>query len=653
MNKINIAFCINDAYADKVAVVMTSILENHPLQNISFYIFSSDLKNETLQKLSKLKTKYKNFSLERIFVPTDKFSKLKLNINYISIETYYRYIIADLLPQIDKILYLDADLIVNKNIIDFYNSSLDNNYLIGIEDLFIKHSNYKSFINFTDNDLYINAGVLLMNLRKIRQDNLSEKLINANIELQNKIKYQDQDILNIVCKGKIKSADSIFNFANENISYETEKWNEARIIHYTGPQKPWQKQKLKLSHALKFWKHKKYDRLTSIWLKYAGIYNKIKNKKYKVALIIDEFFGGAGTAFGGYGFLARKYIAQYIPDENIKIDVLLGRGHKKFTAQKFHVDDVDLYQLPKKPFASKLWLKKQNYDIYLSIELTSDWVLKHETNPHKKLILWIQDPRPKYEWEEIETVKLFKEYNYYNQEIYDLVHLWAKQNRVKFISQGYFLNQKAKDLYKLDNHISIQYLPNPIKIDQQFDVTHSTKKNNILFLGRIESVKRGWLFCEIAKRLPEYNFYVLGQSFREKDKNASIMAKYKNISNLHFVGHVEGKEKEQYLKDAKILVNTSIHEALPISFLEALSYGVCLVSDRNPEDLTSKFGIWTGQINGDGFDKLDLYVNAIKKLMTDESLRRKQAISGRKYIEQIHNIDKFQNDLKSVIYQEL
>ena len=54
MNKINIAFCINDAYADKVAVVMTSILENHPLQNISFYIFSSDLKNETLQKLSAL-----------------------------------------------------------------------------------------------------------------------------------------------------------------------------------------------------------------------------------------------------------------------------------------------------------------------------------------------------------------------------------------------------------------------------------------------------------------------------------------------------------------------------------------------------------------------------------------------------------------------
>ena len=44
-------------------------------------------------------------------------------------------------------------------------------------------------------------------------------------------------------------------------------------------------------------------------------------KKIKVGLIVDEFFGGAGTAFGGYGFLARRYIARYIPNEDIQIDV--------------------------------------------------------------------------------------------------------------------------------------------------------------------------------------------------------------------------------------------------------------------------------------------------------------------------------------------
>ena len=169
-------------------------------------------------------------------------------------------------------------------------------------------------------------------------------------------------------------------------------------------------------------------------------------KKIKVGLIIDEFFGGAGTAYGGYGFLARRLIAKYIPNDLIQIDVLLGRSNKnRYFAEKIKVDDVYVYKLPKRKLFSKLWLKKQNYDIYLSIELTYDWVLKHELDINKKLILWIQDPRPAYEWDEINTVKLFPETSYYNQDIYDLVHSMYKQNRVKFISQGYFLNEKAKE----------------------------------------------------------------------------------------------------------------------------------------------------------------------------------------------------------------
>ena len=160
-------------------------------------------------------------------------------------------------------------------------------------------------------------------------------------------------------------------------------------------------------------------------------------KKIKVGLIIDEFFGGAGTAYGGYGFLARRLIAKYIPNDLIQIDVLLGRSNKnRYFAEKIKVDDVYVYKLPKRKLFSKLWLKKQNYDIYLSIELTYDWVLKHELDINKKLILWIQDPRPAYEWDEINTVKLFPETSYYNQDIYDLVHSMYKQNRVKFISQG-------------------------------------------------------------------------------------------------------------------------------------------------------------------------------------------------------------------------
>ncbi|EPP2225957.1 glycosyl transferase, partial [Acinetobacter baumannii] len=59
------------------------------------------------------------------------------------------------------------------------------------------------------------------------------------------------------------------------------------------------------------------------------------NRPIRVGLIIDEFFGGANTAFGGYGFLARNHIAKYIPNADIQIDVLLGKGSKKLFAEEY------------------------------------------------------------------------------------------------------------------------------------------------------------------------------------------------------------------------------------------------------------------------------------------------------------------------------
>ena len=379
----------------------------------------------------------------------------------------------------------------------------------------------------------------------------------------------------------------------------------------------------------------------------------VEKKKIKIGLIIDEFFGAVGTAYGGYGFLARRHIAKYLPNEDFQVDVLLGRGKRRFFAESYPVDDVNVYRLPRSKWFAKQWLKKQDYDLYLSIELTYGYVLKHEPNPNKKLILWVQDPRPHYEWDEINTVKLFPETSYYNQKIYDLVYEWYKQDRVKFISQGYFLNQKAKDLYQLNDDVDIQYLPNPIDIDESFHFDTHQKKNMIIFLGRIESVKRGWLFCEIAKKMPEYEFFVLGQTFREDEKNSEIMKDYYAIENLHFAGHVDGAEKEQYLKDAKILVNTSIHEALPISFLEALSFGTLLVSNRNPEALTEKFGIHVGDVLGDGFDKVDLFVNAIRSLMLDDEKCQKLGQQAIQYIKDRHSVEDFQENMRTTVLRTL
>lgn len=640
MTPVNIAFCINEKYVEQLIVVLWSIMKNLTTgRNVNVWIVSSDMSDASKNYLRKLRLGFKNLHLSFLDIDAKELTQLPRTIDYISTETYYRYLLPNLLPNIDKILYMDADIVVNGDISPLYDTDLANCYIAGADDSYIAAINHKPQIGLDNSELYVNAGVLLMNLKQMRTDNIPQKLIDTTKNMASKVKYQDQDIINIVCRGKILEFDSIYNYTSHNILKEKSKYKHAVVIHYTGKNKPW------LSDSNNPMRH--------LWRRYAKKAAKMNNRKIHVALLIDEFFGGAGTAFGGYGALARKYIAKYIPNDDIEMDVLLGAGGHRFRSRKYHVDNVNLYRLPRRHWASRRFLRRKNYDIYLSIELTTDWVLRHEPDTTKKLILWIQDPRPKYEWDEIETMTLMPEPNYYNQNIYDLVNELYHDGRVRFVSQGYFLNQKAIDLYKLDPDVEIQYMPNPVELDSEFNVEKYKNKNMIIFLGRLEDVKRGWLFCETAKRVPEYEFYVLGKINTHKANTAAFWKQYQNIPNLHFAGHVDGEMKNQFLKDAKILVNTSVHEALPVSFLEALSYGCTLVSNRNPDSLTEKFGIWVGDVLGNGFESIDLYADAVRKLMTDDKLRSKLAQAGRKYVEQVHNIPRFVRDMRNVIYQEL
>ena len=238
----NIFFCVNNAYAEQLLVTIISILENNNMErNIVFHVLSSDFsdKNKTIFK-DTLK-KYQNFKIKYINIDIKHFDNfdLKNNIKYISVETYYRYIIADIAPNLNKALYLDADLVVNGNLNELYDIDLENNYCAGVKDKFIEETDYKNTLGLSPNETYINAGVLLLNLSRMRKDNVSEKLLSNTNKLAEQIEYQDQDIINITFRGQIKEVDSRYNFTGSNVIREKSKIKEAIIIHYTGPIKPW------------------------------------------------------------------------------------------------------------------------------------------------------------------------------------------------------------------------------------------------------------------------------------------------------------------------------------------------------------------------------------------------------------------------------
>lgn len=367
----------------------------------------------------------------------------------------------------------------------------------------------------------------------------------------------------------------------------------------------------------------------------------------KVIIFVNEFFGEWNTARGGYGFIAKNLLPQALNIPHNKITICIGRS-KSWIRKEVHqtTDGFTLIKLPKSRFLAARIVNK--FDAIVSIEATVDYLFSLKNRLNKKIIFWIQDPRPQSDWDEINTVKLAKEPSYWNPKTYALVNECYNIGLIKFVTQANYLKDKAKILYNLPTDARIEFLPNPLP--QLTTPINKNKENAIIFLGRIDSVKRGWLFCEIAKRMTDYSFYVLGASTNSKESMANnIINEYRHLDNLHFMGHVEGLTKTQLLNKAKVLVNTSIHEALPVSFLEAFQHGVIVCSNQNPDNLTEKYGRYIGKSIGDGWSDVDKYVENIRWIIEHENERVSLANKAKAYVDEIHSNENFRKIFKNIL----
>ena len=126
-------------------------------------------------------------------------------------ETYYRFFLPQIFPNLDKVLYLDADTLVMKDIAELFKINIGDNYIGATHDCEIIRMNNKdhTYTDYFKNKLkvkvenYFQAGVMLLNLSKMSKDNITDKLLDA-LKRIGSPKFVDQDILNIVCQGKVK-----------------------------------------------------------------------------------------------------------------------------------------------------------------------------------------------------------------------------------------------------------------------------------------------------------------------------------------------------------------------------------------------------------------------------------------------------------------
>lgn len=258
-DRINIAFAVNNAYSPYLEVALYSILLSNKESNFEINVLSFDINQSNKDRLARICEYFSNASINFLSLEDDYFEGLKLRAHF-SRDIYTRYVLADLLCDYDKVLYLDADILVTGDISDLYNLDIDNNFAAAAIDRGIQKEEFAEYMKSLDlyGRPYYNSGVLLMNLKKIREDGIVGRLISETSRLADKLEHPDQDVINIVFKDYIKPLSNIWNYQDEDRRVGEIELGGARIIHYTSGNKPWNTPNILRSHNRAA--HELYDR---------------------------------------------------------------------------------------------------------------------------------------------------------------------------------------------------------------------------------------------------------------------------------------------------------------------------------------------------------------------------------------------------------
>ena len=222
-----IVLAANYAYLEQVVTTIKSICYHN--RSIRFYLINSDFPNEWFKQLNKRLERYDS-EIINCRVTSEQISRYKTDISY---TVFLRYFISDFVKE-DKALYLDCDLVVTKNLDNLFETDLQDYPLAAVRD-------YGGRVYY-GREMF-NAGVLLINNRLWKQENMSQRLIDLTNEWHDKVDQADQSILNMLFENRWIEME----FDNNHVvihkqftDYELPAGQDyPGIIHYLSHRKPW------------------------------------------------------------------------------------------------------------------------------------------------------------------------------------------------------------------------------------------------------------------------------------------------------------------------------------------------------------------------------------------------------------------------------
>lgn len=257
---IPIFFTIDDSYAPFNAVAIKSLLENASKDyNYKIIIIYQDLNSKNMEQIKSLETD--NSEIE--FYPMKDGLELiterdenKLRCDYFTLTIYFRIFIADMFPEYDKGIYIDSDIVVPGDISELYNIDLGNNLIGASTDHSIQ--DVPELINWMENGIgikkqeYINSGVLLLNLKLLRENNFGQKFLKLLNEFHFDTVAPDQDYINAMCNGKILYINEAWDVMPNKAK---PAFQNPKLIHYNLFDKPWCYDNIQYEDY--FWKYAK------------------------------------------------------------------------------------------------------------------------------------------------------------------------------------------------------------------------------------------------------------------------------------------------------------------------------------------------------------------------------------------------------------
>lgn len=248
----HIAFCLDNGYVPYCSVVMASVIESNKGEEITFHLLGDGITEENERRLKAWIRGFEDVHLKLYRIDKADFKSFPIGDGYVNISTYFRLMIPSLLGNLDKIIYLDCDVVVASSLNELWNTDMGDFALAGVRDRINDYVRVYNRLGYPMEDGYVNAGVLLINLKRWREDNVFQKAMDIAQNMPLRLKNHDQDIINLLYHGRVLMLDFKYNLLEyylytEDWLYMDRKYYpqieraclEPVIVHFCMPQKPW------------------------------------------------------------------------------------------------------------------------------------------------------------------------------------------------------------------------------------------------------------------------------------------------------------------------------------------------------------------------------------------------------------------------------